>query len=137
MLGISDAVDLAGRISELVKAGVTLELKERVTELREAVINAKDETLQLREEVQRLKTLVAEQSNWAATAAAHPMEKTAGGAFVRRFAAAPGYYACPPLQDGQRFSGELDCPKCKALYPIKPAQQDHAVAIQSGLRTEW
>lgn len=35
-LGITDAVSLSGRVLELVKQGVTLDLQERIIELREA-----------------------------------------------------------------------------------------------------
>jgi hypothetical protein len=54
-LGISEAVELAGTVSKLVKAGITLELQEKVVDLREAVLNAKDEVVSLREENGELK----------------------------------------------------------------------------------
>ena len=54
-LGISEAVDLSGYIVEASKDGVTPELRQQLMELREAVRNANDEMLALREENARLK----------------------------------------------------------------------------------
>jgi hypothetical protein len=108
------------------------------------VLNAKDETLQLREEVLRLRAEAAEHVSWSATVAAHPLEQTAFGATVRKFSGSPSYYVCPvcfdarsliPLQDAQRFSGEFGCPKCKAQYPIKAAQALDPVATYSAFRS--
>jgi hypothetical protein len=62
-LGISDAVELTGRIANLVKQGATMELQERIMELREAVLNAKEELLKLREENNELTRAAEEQRN--------------------------------------------------------------------------
>jgi hypothetical protein len=51
-LGISEAVELARKAGDLVKAGVTIGLQEIIVDLREAVMNAKDEVLTLRAELQ-------------------------------------------------------------------------------------
>jgi len=59
MLGITDAVELTRKIGDLVKAGATLGLQETITELREAVLNAKEEVLRLREENQTLNAKLA------------------------------------------------------------------------------
>lgn len=56
MLGISDALELTKKIGDLVKAGATLGLQETIVELREAVMNAKDEVLRLREDNQDLRS---------------------------------------------------------------------------------
>jgi hypothetical protein len=42
MLGISDAVELAKKVGDLVKAGVTIGLQETIMDLRQAVLNVKD-----------------------------------------------------------------------------------------------
>lgn len=36
-LGLSDGIDLIGRIADLVKKGATLEANERIVELREVI----------------------------------------------------------------------------------------------------
>lgn len=59
-LGITEAVELTGRIATLIKQGATIELHERIMELREAVLNVKEELLQLREENGELKRASAE-----------------------------------------------------------------------------
>ena len=61
MLGITEAVELTGRIANLVKQGATMELQERIMELREAVLNVKEELLKLREENSELKRAVEEE----------------------------------------------------------------------------
>lgn len=63
-LGISEAVDLSGRIIELVKKGATIELQERIIELREAVLNAREELLSLRQENAELKRSTAERQHF-------------------------------------------------------------------------
>jgi hypothetical protein len=47
--------DTMQSISKLAKAGMTLELQEKIVELREQVVVLKDENIQLREEVQALR----------------------------------------------------------------------------------
>jgi hypothetical protein len=59
-LGITEAVELIGRIATLAKQGVTMELQERIMDLREAVLNVKEELLKLREENVELKRAVQE-----------------------------------------------------------------------------
>jgi len=63
VLGISEAVELTGRIASLVKQGATMELQERIIELREAVLNVKEELLELREENTELKRAAAQRQN--------------------------------------------------------------------------
>jgi hypothetical protein len=54
-LGITDAVSISGRLVELAKTTMTLELREQILELRAAVLNAQEETLSLREQLGELK----------------------------------------------------------------------------------
>jgi hypothetical protein len=61
-LGITEAVDLSGRLVELVKAGATIELREKIMELREAVLNTKEEVLALRAENAELKRAATEKN---------------------------------------------------------------------------
>jgi hypothetical protein len=63
VLGISEAVELSGRIVELVKKGATMELQERIMELREAVLNSKEELLRLRDENGELKRQAAKRND--------------------------------------------------------------------------
>jgi hypothetical protein len=48
MLGISDALELAKKAGDLVKAGATIDLRETIMDLRQAILNVKDGMLQLR-----------------------------------------------------------------------------------------
>lgn len=50
-MSAKDAVDLAGRIAELVKKGATLEAQERIVELRGMVVALSEENISLREEL--------------------------------------------------------------------------------------
>jgi len=59
-LGITDAIDLSGRVIEMIKTGATMELREKIMELREAVLNVKEELLTLREENAELKREAAQ-----------------------------------------------------------------------------
>lgn len=127
MLGISDAITLTQKISDLIKAGATMELKEKIVELREAVLNAKEEILALRAENLALKTKEHEADNWGATVAAYPLVKAPGGAMVRRTDGPPEHYACPkcfedrkvyPLQDKGVYSGSWDCPSCGESFTV-------------------
>jgi ribosomal protein L37AE/L43A len=132
MLGISDAVELTKKIGELVKAGVTLGLQETIVELREAVMNAKDEVLQLREENQAMRLKASEKAVWEATAAKYTLVAAPGGAMVYRTEEAPAHYACPRcyeeqkraiLQDRRVASGTYDCPECKRNFNVGAVQQ--------------
>lgn len=54
-LGISYAVRMSGRLVDLAKTTLTLELREQIMQLREAVLNAQEEILSLRAELGDLK----------------------------------------------------------------------------------
>lgn len=127
-IGISEAVELTGRVAELLKKGATLEAQERIAELREAVLNGKDEVLRLREENQQLRQRVREQEDWDKRAAQYELVQATGGATVYRFLGKPEHFACPAcielkqvhiLQDLKVMSGAFQCPSCKAEYPVK------------------
>jgi hypothetical protein len=129
MLGISDAVELSRQIAELVKKGITIDLQERITELREAVLNAKDETINLREEIQALKARVRSQEEWETRANKYSLVKTRGGAFLYTSEGPPPHCACPRcfqeqklqiLQPHLTHSGLLTCPSCKANFWLEP-----------------
>lgn len=135
-LGISEAVELTRRISDLVKAGITLELQERIADLREAVLNAKDEVLRLREENQDLRGKLGEQEQWTARAAAYTLIETNGGAIVWHTPGPPEHFACPVclekktvniLQDTRTYSGAFRCPGCGKTYPVRPEQNDGGI----------
>jgi hypothetical protein len=128
-IGISEAVELTGRVAELVKKGATLEAQERIAELREAVLNGKDEVLRLREDNQQLRQKLQEQEGWDKRAAQYQLVKAIGGAMVYRFSGNPEHYACPAcmeakrvnvLQDKQVLTGAYQCPGCKADYRVGP-----------------
>jgi hypothetical protein len=128
MLGISDAVELTKKISELVKAGVTLGLQETIVELREAVLNAKDEVLRLREDNQTLRAQLSEKAAWDESAAKYELVSTPTGGTVWHTEGPPQHYACPtcflgkkiiPLQHAGGASVYNKCPQCNAHYPIR------------------
>lgn len=54
-MGVKDAVDLTGRIADLLKKGATLEAQERITELRAAILDLSEENLRLRQELLQLR----------------------------------------------------------------------------------
>jgi hypothetical protein len=81
-LGITEAVDLTKRISELVKAGATLEAQEKIVDLREAVLNVKDELIRSREDNHSLCEQLADKETWEARASKYALTKTSGGAVV-------------------------------------------------------
>lgn len=79
VLGISEAVELSGRVVELVKKGATLELQERIMELREAVLNVKEELLALRDENTELKRVAAEREQLIFDGAVYWLDDGEGG----------------------------------------------------------
>jgi hypothetical protein len=136
MLGISDAVELTKKIGELVKAGITLGLQETIVELREAVLNAKDEVLRLREDNQALRTQVSEKAAWDESAAKYSLVATPTGGTVYHTDGPPPHYACPtcfaaktiiPLQHAGGSSISFKCPQCKAYYPIREHEPERRV----------
>jgi predicted RNA-binding Zn-ribbon protein involved in translation (DUF1610 family) len=127
MLGISDAVELAKKVTDLVKAGATIGLQETVMQLREAVLNGKDEVLTLLAEVQAFKAKELEAQTWQHTEAKYPMVKAPGGAMVRKTAGPPEHYVCPRcfedrkvylLQDKRVMAGSYECPGCGKSFPV-------------------
>lgn len=50
-----DALSILGQITDLTKAAMTLELKEKIIELRETLLAQKEETVLLREQIAELK----------------------------------------------------------------------------------
>jgi hypothetical protein len=127
-IGISEAVDLTGRVAELIKKGATLEAQERIVDLREAVLAGKDEVLRLREENQQLREKIREQEEWESRAKVYALVETEGGAFVLRFSGEPGHYACPAcfeskrihiLQDERSWGGTFKCSGCAKSFPIR------------------
>jgi len=146
MLGISDAVELARKVTELVKAGATIGLQETVMELREAVLNAKDEVLTLKADLQAFKAKELEADTWQQTEGSHPLVTAPGGAVVRKTAGPPEHYVCPrcfedrkvyPLQDKRIITtGESGCPGCGRGFlvalPEKPPRINYP---QRGGRT--
>jgi hypothetical protein len=127
--GINKVVALTRTIADLVKKGATLELQERITDLREAVQDAKDEVLALREENRELRGKMAEQEAWDARASKYTLVTTAGGAHVYRTGGPPEHYACPKcfedrkihiLQDKRLLSGTFVCPSCSSEFPVNP-----------------
>jgi hypothetical protein len=135
MLGISDAVELAKKVGDLVKAGATMGLQETIMELREAILNAKDEVFRLREENHALQIKLSEKTAWAAIEAKYSIVQAPGGATVMRTEEPPvPHYACPRcfedrkrqiLQDRRVASGTYDCPACKAQFNVGLPQQFH------------
>lgn len=132
MLGISDALDLARKAGDLVKAGVTIDLRETIMDLRQAILNVKDELLQLREENQVLKAAALEKTVWSETDSKYTMIVAPGGATVYQTDGPPPHYACPRcfgehkrsiLQDRRVASGTYDCPECKRDFNVGAVRQ--------------
>jgi predicted RNA-binding Zn-ribbon protein involved in translation (DUF1610 family) len=132
MLGISDAVELAKKVGDLVKAGVTIGLQETIMDLRQAVLNVKDEMLQLREENHALKAAALAKAAWSDIAAKYTLVEAPGGAHVYRTEEAPAHFACPRcfeehkraiLQDRRVASGTYDCPECKRNFNVGAPKQ--------------
>jgi hypothetical protein len=128
-LGISDAVELVSRVWDLVKAGATMELKEKVMELREAILNGKDENLRLRQDNQELREKLATLESRQSRTSDYELVRAPGGAMVYRYKKEPPHFACPAcierdnisvLQDRRVMSGSWECPTCKNHYAIDP-----------------
>src|SRR2546421_492671 len=100
--GINKVVDLSRTVAELVKKGMTLELQERITELRAAVLDAKDEVLALREENQDLRSKLGQQEQWEQRAAEYTLVTTNGGAVVWHTAGPPEHFACPACFEAKK-----------------------------------
>jgi hypothetical protein len=142
MLGISDAVELAKKVGDLVKAGATMGLQETIMELREAILNAKDEVFRLREENHTLQAQVSERAEWAEIASTYTLTKAPGGALVYRTEESPvPHYACPRcfeerrrqiLQDRRVMAGTFDCPGCGKSYNVGPPHEFTPVPPASG-----
>jgi hypothetical protein len=136
MLGISDVLELTGKVGDLVKAGMTLELQETIVKLREAVLDVKEDVLRLREENQALRAKAAEKSAWVEAAAQYELVATPTGGTVYHSDGPPAHYACPtcfasekiiPLQPKGGDSVWYLCPQCKAPYPIKEHKPSEVV----------
>jgi hypothetical protein len=130
-LGISEAMELARKATELVKGLATIGLQETIMDLRQAILNVKDEMLRLREENQALRTQVAEKSSWDESAAGYKLIATPTGGTVYHTEGPPDHYACPtcfasrkiiPLQHAGGSSVAYQCPQCKAMFPIQERQ---------------
>jgi predicted RNA-binding Zn-ribbon protein involved in translation (DUF1610 family) len=128
MLGIGDALTLAKKATDLVQAGITIDLRETVMDLRLAVMNAKDEVLALREENQQLKAQLAANEDWAQTRSKYKFVQAPGGAMVYHAEDPPEHYACPHcfgeskvsvLQDKRVVAGDYFCPACKSEFPVQ------------------
>jgi hypothetical protein len=124
MLGITDAVELSRQVAELVKKGITIDLQERIMQLREAVQNAKDEVLTLREENQQMKDRVQTDADLSVKLAKYHLVKTSGSAVVNHTDGPPEHFACPRcyedreiqiLQPDIGYSGRALCPGCAAV----------------------
>jgi hypothetical protein len=133
-LGLSDAAELTRTIAELIKKGNTQGLQERLTELREAILNAKDEALCLREQNQEMKLRLSLQETWDDRASKFTLVETAGGALAWHSEGPPEHYACPRcfeeqkisvLQDRQASSGHSDCPACGTAFVVKTPRPYH------------
>lgn len=141
-LGITDAVDLTKRIADLIRAGATLEAQEKVIDLREAVLNVKDELIQSREDNQRLRAQLAEKEGWEERAAQYVLTRTQGGAVVYAREAPLSHYACPScfekrqvqiLQDQRTATGTFKCPGCDKPFPVNPVERSEQINFPS----EW
>lgn len=133
-LGISDAVELSGRVVDLVKKGVTIGLQEQVMDLREAVLNAREELLKTREENQQLRAGLKEQQSWEDRAGKYTLVQAPGGAMVYAFGGEPKHYACPAcferkqisiLQDRNVSAGCFDCKAagCGKFFDVAARKQ--------------
>lgn len=128
MLGISDAVELAKKVGDLVKTGATIGLQETIMDLRQAVLNVKEELLQLREDNQTLRAKVSEKNTWDDASAQYKLVATPRGGTVYYADGPPPHYACPtcfaskkiiPLQHSGGSSYSYKCTQCNAYYPIE------------------
>jgi hypothetical protein len=126
-LGISEAMELARKATELVKGLATIGLQETIMDLRQAILNVKDELLHLREENQTLKAAALEKTSWSDTASKYTLVKAPGGAMVQKTDGPPEHYVCPkcfedrkvyPLQDKGVMSGHYGCPGCNKSFAI-------------------
>ncbi len=132
-LGISEAVEISGRVLDLVKKGVTMGLQEEVMNLREAVLNGRAENLKLRQENHELLEKLAAEDAAKTKAREYELTKTWGGAYVFESKVGPKHYACPNcfeerrisiLQRVNAFSGRQRCPNCKNEFPVdQPASR--------------
>jgi len=131
-LGISEIVDLSKRIGDLAKAGMTMELQEKIVELRSAILDVKDELITLRQENQALKAEATEKACWADVTKKYVLIEAPGGAMVYRTEESPAHYACPVcfegqkrriLQDNKVLAGCFSCPECETVFNVaKPRQ---------------
>ena len=138
--GISDAVELVKTIGDLAKRGVTIDLQERIADLRDAVLNVKEEVFALRAENQDLKSKLSEQEDWKARSAGYTLIEAQGGAHVYRTAGPPEHFACPRcfeerklhiLQDQRAYVGNYKCQGCDKVYLVKPSQRTMSSAGNS------
>jgi hypothetical protein len=148
-LGISEAMELARKATELVKGLATIGLQETIMDLRQAVLNVKDELLELREENQTLKAVAAEKTAWAETVAKYPLVQAPGGAMVRKTDGPPEHYACPkcfedrkiyPLQSKRiPTTGGYGCPGCGKgfLVDVPVPRQEAAYGPRENWVNRW
>lgn len=130
-LGITEAVEISGRILDLVKKGVTMGLQEEVMNLREAVLNAREENLALRQSKHELTERIAELERKDAQLRNYELVQAVGGAMVYRSAQGLEHYACPKcmeerrvsiLQDHNPYNGHFRCPHCQNEFAINAAR---------------
>lgn len=126
-------------VSGLLDAKIDIDTRTKVTEVLTKLGDAQDTLFGLREnlfelqtENAKLKQQIADADDWRKRIAPYAVTQTTGGAVVYRNAGGDGvpeHFACPVcankreiqiLQDKRSFTGEFDCPSCKAKYPIKP-----------------
>jgi predicted RNA-binding Zn-ribbon protein involved in translation (DUF1610 family) len=100
-------------------------------DLREAVMNAKDEVLTLRAELQAFKAKELEAESWKDVSAKYTLVATPSGGTVYETEGPPPHFACPtcfvskkiiPLQHAGGSSVAYQCPQCKAMFPIQERQ---------------
>jgi len=129
MAGIGEALELTKQLGELIKKGVTLEAHERIADLRQAVLDVREELDSVREENRQLKVQIAGQHRWEEHAAAYKHVVASGGAHVFYSEGPPPHYICPRcferqqisiLQDRKVASGSFACPECRRDFNISP-----------------
>ena len=104
---------------------------EKLGAAQDALFQLRDELFALQTENRRLQQEIASNDTWKERLTSYELNRTAGGAIVLKFKAAPEHFACPScannhkieiLQDNRTMSGKFRCTACSAEYPINPRE---------------
>ncbi len=105
---------------------------EKLGSAQDSLFELREELFRLQTENERLRQELKLRDDWEAQKAQYELVEASGGAVVYAYRGTPKHFACPAcfakmtiqiLQDRRVVSGGFDCPSCKMIYSIKPAQK--------------